>query len=254
MLCDKNHIKKYLEYGSAFDIPYIEDERIAVGMNTYESILESTIMKLDKLNPVYTLSGGIDSSLIFSFLDKPECFCVQVDGNDDYNYAKKLYSDVVKIEFNITDLEKILFEIQSLWEYPHCMLSDMYDYYVYKQFEGRLIIVGEEPIYIEGDRLLDWSKVSRKLFFCFRYFKVDSPYMYNENLYRKDIIRKLSKKRLPEFIYSRPKRKYSGPNPIFINRHNDQIDNLKKQYNIKETDFNKMWRDLNLSIWRKIHD
>lgn len=212
------------------------------------------IRHLNDLNPIYTLSGGIDSSLIFSYLDNPTCFCVQVDGNDDYDYAKKLYPNVIKIEFNDVDIEKILTEVQSIWKDGfHCMMSDMYDYFVYKQFEDRLIIVGEEPRYdLNGnDMTMKW----RKLFFHFRYKKVDSPYMYNTNIYDKKIIMLLAKKRLPAFINKRKKRNYSGPNPVWIEKHKDQIEYLKKKHNIEEEeDFNKMWRQLNFTIWKAIHD
>jgi hypothetical protein len=172
---------------------------------------------------------------------------VQVDGNEDYEYAKRLYPDVIKIEFNEVDIERILTDIQSIWKEHHCMMSDMYDYYVYKQFPNRLIIVGEEP---RGEMTREW----RKLFFHFRFFKVDSPYMYRENLYSKDIVKELVKRRLPKFIYDRPKRSYSGPNPVWIENHKDQIGYLKKKYEIIENDFNEMWRKLNFAIWRKIHD
>ena len=105
MLCNKNH---------------------KVGILTYETILKYNIRNLDRLNPIYTLSGGIDSSLIFSYLDNPECFCVQVDGNEDYDYAKKLYPNVIKIEFNNVDVEKILIaftekksQILPIWRPVH---------------------------------------------------------------------------------------------------------------------------------------
>lgn len=210
----------------------------------YEELLKCNIERLDKLNPIYTLSGGIDSSLIFSYLNNPECFCVQVDGNEDYDYAKKLYPDTIKIEFNEVDIEKILTEIQSMWDEFHCMMSDMYDYFVYQQFPNRLIVVGEEP--------RPNVETTRKIFFHFRYHKVDSPFMYNSNLYDKETAIKLARKRLPKFISKREKRNYSGPNPIWIDNHKNQIDYLKSKYNIIEDDFNKMWRKLNFEIWRKL--
>lgn len=217
---------------------------------TYREILGCTIKKLHELNPVYTLSGGIDSSLIFSYLDKPECFCVQVDGNEDYEYAKRLYPDVIKIEFNNVDIEKILTEIQTLWKVHHCMMSDMYDYFVYQQFPGRLIIVGEEPRFDAHGT--DMTREWRKLFFHFRYSKVDSPYMYNKELYDKERVMELCRTRIPKFIYTRQKRNYSGPNPVWKEKHKDQIKHLKRKYEITEDDFNKMWQNLNLAIWRKI--
>jgi hypothetical protein len=220
-------------------------------IRTYESLLKDKIKELDRFNPIYTLSGGIDSSLIFSYLKNPECFCVQVNGNEDYEYAKKLYPSVIKIEFNKVDVEKILTEIQSIWEVHHCMMSDMYDYFVYQQFPGRMIIVGEEPRYDADGK--DMTKEWRKLFFRFRPVKVDSPYMYNTKFYSKEIVIRLARERLPEFICNRIKRNYSGPNPVWITRHQDQIDHLKKKYNIIEDDFNTMWRKLNLAIWRNIH-
>ncbi len=215
-------------------------------VRVYEEILKVNIRNLNYLDPVYTLSGGIDSSLIFSYLDNPECFCVQVDGNEDYDYAKKLYPDVIKIEFNDVDVEKILTEIQSLWDEFHCMMSDMYDYFVYQQFPGRFIIVGEEP--------RENVETIRKIFFHYRYAKVDSPYMYNTEIYDKANVIKLARKRLPKFISKRQKRNYSGPNPVWREKHKDQIDYLKKKYEIIEDDFNTMWRELNFAIWRKIHE
>lgn len=216
-----------------------------IGIKTFESLLKCKINEIDKLNPIYTLSGGIDSSLIFTYLNNPECFCVQVNGNEDYEYAKKLYPNVQKIEFNNVDIEKIITDLQSLYDRPYCIMSDMYDYFVYHQFPNRLIIVGEEP--------RPNVRHIRRLFFHFRYTKVDSPYMYNEELYNKDHVRELARRRLPSFIYKRKKRGYSGPNPVWKENHKDQIEYLKDKYNIIESDFNEMWMKLNISIWRKLN-
>jgi hypothetical protein len=214
----------------------------------YEELLKCKIKELDKFSPIYTLSGGIDSSLIFSYLDNPDCFCVQVNGNEDYEYAKKLNPNTIKIEFNDIDIEKILIELQSLDNGPYLGMSDFYDYFVYCRFPNRLIIVGEEPRFENG---INITKDIRKLFFLFRYSKVDSPYMYNENLYDKEIIKKLVKKRLPEFI-SKRRKKETGHNSIFKEEHKDQIEFLKLKYGIIENDYNIMWKKLNLAIWEKI--
>ena len=240
----------YFKYGSEYT-PLKAPKQIKIGLKSFEEILHFNIKKLSNNNPIYTLSGGIDSSLIFSFLEKPDCFCVQVDGNEDYEYAKKLDPNVLKIEFNNVDIEKILTEIQTLWDRPHCMLSDMYDYYVYTQFPKRIIIVGEEPRYVDG---IDWTPVYRKIFFYFRYDKIDSPYLYNSHIYNKNLVIELAKKRLPEFITKRVKRKYSGPNPTFLENHKDQIQYLKIKYNVVENQFDIIWRKINLAIWKKIHN
>lgn len=216
-----------------------------ISASVYEGFLKHNIKKLEKLNPVYTLSGGIDSSLIFSYLESPECFCVQVDGNSDYEFAKTLYKDVIKIEFNNIDIEKILMEVQSLPNGPHCGMSDFYDYFVYRQYPGRLIVLGEEPRYKYG---VNVTRDIRKLFFLFRYSKVDSPYMYNEMIYNKANVMKLAKDRLPSNIVNRQKKEV-GHNPIFKERHQDQITYLKHKYHIREQNYNKMWGKLNLKIW-----
>ena len=39
---------------------------INVGVNIYDNILRMNINKLDTVNSIYTLSGGLDSSLIIS--------------------------------------------------------------------------------------------------------------------------------------------------------------------------------------------
>lgn len=218
-------------------------------LKEYEIFLKRKIDKLNEMNPIYTLSGGIDSSLIFSYLDNPDCFCVQVDGNSDYEFAKRLNPNVIKIEFNDIDIEKLLVEVQAL-DGPHCGMSDFYDYFVYNQFPGRLIIVGEEPRYHNN---INVSKNIRKLFFYYRYSKVDSPYMYFPELYAKEIIRELVSRRLPEFISNRPK-KETGHNPVFKEKHEDQIAYLKAKYDIVEDNYNKMWKKLNLSIWRKHYE
>lgn len=218
----------------------------------YEALLKCKIEELDKLNPIYTLSGGMDSSLIFSYLNNPDCFCAQADGNSDYEYAKRLYPNVIKIEFNNVDIEKILIEVQSLsLDKFYYNWNDMYDYFVYTQFSDRLIIVGEEPRFDHTGK--DITRDIRRLFFHFRHSKVDSPYMYNINIYDKEIIRELVRRRLPRFIYDRPKKDYIGPNPVWKNNHKDQIDYLMKKYNVNENDFIDMWANLNLAIWRKLN-
>lgn len=222
-----------------------------MGIKIFEELLKCKIKELNKLNPIYTLSGGIDSSLIFSYLDNPECFCAQANGNEDYHYAKKLYPMLNKISFNDVDIEEILTKIQSLYNKPYCNMSDMYDYFVYTRFPNRLIIVGEEPRF--DDNGINITKNIRRLFFKFRYTHVDSPYMYNENLYRKDYVIELAKRRLPSFIYNRKKRNYSGPNPIWKERHEAQIELLKIKYDIEEDNFNEMWKKLNFAIWRKLN-
>ncbi len=216
----------------------------------YEALLKKRITELNELNPIYTLSGGIDSSLIFSYLDNPECFCAQVDGNEDYEYAKRLYPDVIRVEFNDVDIEKILFEVQALPNGPHCGMSDFYDYFVYNQFPDRLIIVGEEPRF---DNKKNITKYIRKLFFHYRFKRVDSPYMYNENLYSKENVIALATERLPKYITNRQK-KVTGHNPIFKERHIDQIDHLRKKYGVFAHDYNEAWKELNLMIWRKINE
>jgi len=220
-----------------------------IGIKTYESLLRCKIKELDRLNPIYTLSGGIDSSLIFSYLNKPECFCAQVNGNEDYEYAKKICPDVIKIEFNDIDIEKLLIEVQSLPNGPYCGMSDFYDYFVYQQFPDRLIIVGEEPRFHNN---INITRDIRKLFFHYRYYKVDSPYMYNENLYNKEYIRELVRRRLPNFIADRIK-KETGHNSIFKKNNKNQIDYLKKKYHININDYNDMWFNLNLTIWNKLN-
>ena len=215
----------------------------------YEEILKCKIKELDRLNPIYTLSGGIDSSLIFSYLNNPECYCVQVNGNEDWHYAKKLYPNLQKIEFNEVDIEEILTKVQSLYNEPYCNMSDMYDYFVYTRFPNRLIIVGEEPRFDENG--INITRNIRRLFFKF-WPMVDSPYMYNERLYKKEYIRELVKKRLPKFISERKKRNYSGPNPIWIKNHEAQIEYLKLKYDVNETDFIKMWKELNFKVWKNL--
>ncbi len=223
----------------------------------YEQFLKISIEKLYKYNPIYTLSGGIDSSLIFSYLENPQCFCVQVDGNLDYEFARRLYPNVIKIEFNNVDIEKILIEINSIWNKPHFNISDMFDYFVYQQFPGRLIITGEEPRFDHNGN--DITSNIRRLFFHYRdKYKVDSPYLYYRNLYKKNIIKKLTKERLPKFISNRKKRLYSGPNPVFIENHKHQIEYLKEKYDVSSYNkykhgFNEMWKTLNIKIWEKIH-
>lgn len=223
----------------------------------YEQFLKFSIEKLSKYDPIYTLSGGIDSSLIFSYLDNPECFCVQVDGNLDYEFTRRLYPNVIKIEFNNVDIEKILIEINSIWNKPHFNISDMFDYFVYQQFPGRLIITGEEPRFDNNGN--DITSDIRRLFFHYRdKNKVDSPYLYYKDLYKKDIVRELVKERLPKFISNRKKRSYSGPNPVFIENHKDQIEYLKEKYDVFPYDeyedrFDRMWASLNIKIWNKIH-
>lgn len=229
MFCDKNHI----------------------GVKTYEAILKCKIEELDKFNPIYTLSGGIDSSLIFSYLDTPECFCVQVDGNDDYEFAKRLYPNVIKIEFNNVDIEKILIEIQSIWNKFYYNISDMYDYFVYQQFPDRLIITGEEPRFDHNN--INITRDIRKMFFHYRFSKVDSPYMYHEYIYNKEKVIELTRRRLPKFIYNRPKRSYSGPNLVWKEKHKDQIEYLKQKYFVYNDGFNDMWFNLNLAIWNKLN-
>jgi len=218
-------------------------------IKTYEALLKCTIQRLDKLNPIYTLSGGIDSSLIFSYLDNPECFCAQANGNDDYAYAKRLYPNVIKIEFNDVDIEEILTKVQSLYDEPYCNMSDMYDYFVYTRFPDRIIIVGEEPRFVGG---INIAKYTRRLFFKF-WPMVDSPYIYYENLYKKEYIKELVRRRLPRFISERKKRNYDGPNPVWRKEHEAQIEYLKLKYDVNETDFVKMWEKLNFSIWEKLN-
>jgi asparagine synthetase B (glutamine-hydrolysing) len=220
-----------------------------VGIKTYEALLKCKIAELDRLNPIYTLSGGIDSSLIFSYLNNPECFCAQANGNEDWHYAKKLYPMTKKISFNDVDIEELLIGVQSLYDEPYCNMSDMYDYFVYTRFPDRLIIVGEEPRFDENG--INITKYIRRLFFKFP--NVDSPYMYNQELYRKEYVRELVRRRLPRFIAERKKRDYTGPNPIWKRNHEFQIELLKNKYDIVEDDFNEMWKKLNFAIWYKLN-
>lgn len=182
-------IPEYLKYGSvsndySYTIPTYLDIEFEEAVSKYESIIEENISILNRENPVYTLSGGIDSSLIFSFLNKPKCFCAQVNGNDDYYFASKLCPGVKKNDgFNYINLEDILIELQTIWDNPHCMRSDIYDYYVYNQYN--LIVVGEDPNHVNA---IDYLNKGR-------------PYIHN---FIKEI-EVFSNKEIEEFGYNIPK-------------------------------------------------
>jgi hypothetical protein len=149
---DKNILVKYLMFGGSFDeIKYSKHKQISISIedaiNEYDYRLGNSITSLDD-NQIYTLSGGIDSSLIVTYVDQPFTICFQVDGNKDADYARKFDSEVIIDRgFNNISIKDYLREIQKQWDSPHCFRSDLYDYYVYTRYDK--MILGDDPIHID---------------------------------------------------------------------------------------------------------
>jgi len=162
----------YLKMGTCYakDFTYTipEDKMIGIkwndAINKYESILRSNCISLKDQGYEFSLSGGLDSSIMF-VLGKPNrAFCCQVDGNKDYGYAKRLYPEVIKeSSFMDIPMETQLIENQKLWDVPHCRRADFYDYHIYHQYDK--VAVGEHPNYCRYLEYLKRGRSSRlKLF------------------------------------------------------------------------------------------
>lgn len=160
MFCNEDYkgiISEYLKFGSVYKyepkITKVNYIGFDDAVNEYSKLLHEVIKQLDESNPTYAISGGLDSSLIFSYLNKPDAICIHAKGNSDKYYATKLYPDVKIIEeYNNIDIEYCLIHIQKLWETPHCKLGDLFDWYVYQQSDN--LITGDEIIHYNIDETL----------------------------------------------------------------------------------------------------
>lgn len=127
-------------------------------INEYEKILKDNCDLLRDQGYIFSLSGGLDSSLMFALAKPDKAFCCQVDGNKDYGYAKRLYPDVIKeSSFMDIPMETQIIENQKLWNVPHCRRADFYDYHIYHQYDN--VAVGEHPNYC---RYLEYLKRGRQ--------------------------------------------------------------------------------------------
>jgi len=158
----------FLKMGTCYakDFTYkVPDEKlIGIGwddaIDKYETILRDNCISLKEQGYEFSLSGGLDSSIMFA-LGKPErAFCCQVDGNRDYGYAKRLYPDVIKeSSFMDIPMETQLIENQKLWDVPHCRRADFYDHHIYHQYDK--VAVGEHPNYCRYIEYLKRGRSSR---------------------------------------------------------------------------------------------
>lgn len=139
----------YLQFGTEIDdIEYENPPKIDItleeAIEEYVSILKDILKSMAKKDPLYTLSGGHDSSLIYKFVDNPICYCGYISGNTDYDFASRLCPKTIKHDISEIDLEEALINLQSEWNYPHsCFWCDFFDEYVYTRYDN-FIVVGED--------------------------------------------------------------------------------------------------------------
>jgi len=161
-------LEYFLKLGSCYakDFTYEIPEEKYIGITEeeaverYEKIVRENCLLLKEQGYEFTLSGGLDSSLMFVLAEPERAFCCQVDGNKDYAYAQRLYPDVIKeSSFMDISMESQIIESQKLWDRPHCRRSDFYDYHVYHQYPK--VAVGEHPNWCNYLRFLKHGRKSR---------------------------------------------------------------------------------------------
>jgi len=133
-------------------------------VDQYEKMLRENCVLLRDQGYEFSLSGGLDSSIMFVLGEPGRAFCCQVDGNQDYGYAKRLFPDVIKeSSFMDIPMETQIIENQKLWDVPHCRRADFYDHHIYHQYDK--VAVGEHPNYCNYIEYLKRGRSSRlKLF------------------------------------------------------------------------------------------
>jgi len=165
-------LEYFLMIGTCYakDFTYTVPNKKLIGIDwddavrQYEDMLRQNCLYLKDEGYEFSLSGGLDSSIMFALAAPDRAFCCQVDGNRDYGYAKRFYPDVIKeSSFMHIPMETQLIENQKLWDIPHCRRADFYDYHIYHQYDK--VAVGEHPNYCNYLHYLKRGKSSRlKLF------------------------------------------------------------------------------------------
>ena len=149
---DKLDLVQFLMFGGCFDNmdyekpPDYMDITFDEALAEYNRLLGSRVKRYTEM--YYTLSGGYDSSLIYTFLQmRHRTICFKVNGNSDYDYACRLDPFVIiDNTFNDIDVEKKLIEMNNQMDKPHCFRSDLYDYHMYTS--STKCIFGDDPIHL----------------------------------------------------------------------------------------------------------
>lgn len=145
MILSKKDLAKYLKYGWVSDYNYPEPKK--KNRHVYQELVEELEKKCEESildchyscrNPIYLLSGGVDSSLVVSRAPKPAVtFSIGNWNMDDSPWAQKA-SDVLKSihrEFNTQSqfYEEDLWRIQSWFDKPYSLLLGFFWFLVAKE-------------------------------------------------------------------------------------------------------------------------